>query len=80
MAALLGALTADRSAGRLGVGPDPRLGAAPRTGTAHPARAGDSPIPFLLAAGMIIGFVIVVYNINQVSFRQAITPERLRAA
>ena len=32
------------------------------------------PIPFLLAASALGGFAAVVYNINQVSFRQAITP------
>ncbi|HYH92744.1 MAG TPA: hypothetical protein VD763_06275, partial [Candidatus Saccharimonadales bacterium] len=33
-----------------------------------------APIPFLIASGFLIGFSAVVYNINQVSFRQAITP------
>jgi MFS family permease len=35
-------------------------------------------IPFLAASGMIMGFGAVVYNIQQVSLRQAITPERLQ--
>lgn len=34
----------------------------------------DSPLPFLVAGGMLLGFGAVVYNIAQVSFRQAITP------
>ena len=34
----------------------------------------ESPIPFLVASGLLAGFSVVVYNINQVSFRQAITP------
>ena len=34
----------------------------------------ESPIPFLVASGLLAGFSAVVYNINQVSFRQAITP------
>jgi MFS family permease len=35
-------------------------------------------IPFLAVSGMIGGFGAVVYNIQQVSLRQAITPERLQ--
>ena len=35
-----------------------------------------SPVPFLIASGFLVSFDVVVYNINQVSFRQAITPER----
>jgi MFS family permease len=37
-----------------------------------------SPIPFLIAAGALTGFAAVVYNINQVSFRQAITPPTMQ--
>ena len=36
------------------------------------------PLPFLVAAIVIGGFGGVVYNITQVSLRQAITPERLQ--
>jgi MFS family permease len=32
------------------------------------------PVPFLVASGFLFGLSAVVYNINQVSFRQAITP------
>ena len=32
------------------------------------------PIPFLVASGFLFGLSAVIYNINQVSFRQAITP------
>ncbi len=32
------------------------------------------PAPFLVASGVLFGLSAVVYNINQVSFRQAITP------
>ena len=47
--------------------------------TLLPARRADvDPIPFLIAAQAISGFGIAVYNITQVSFRQAITPERLQ--
>ena len=34
----------------------------------------DIAVPFLVASGLLAGFGTVVYNINQVSFRQAITP------
>ena len=36
------------------------------------------PIPFIVAGGVVLGFVIVVYNITQVSYRQAICPPRLQ--
>ena len=36
------------------------------------------PIPFIVAGGVLLGFVIVVYNITQVSYRQAICPPRLQ--
>lgn len=38
----------------------------------------DAPIPFLIAGGVIGAATSVVYNINQVSLRQAITPERMQ--
>jgi MFS family permease len=37
-----------------------------------------SPVPFLIAGGLLAGFSGVVYNINQVSFRQAITPPTMQ--
>jgi len=36
------------------------------------------PVPFLVASGLLTGFSTVVYNINQVSFRQAITPATMQ--
>lgn len=38
----------------------------------------SNPIPFLIAAQAISSMGIPIYNITQVSFRQAITPERLQ--
>src|SRR5829696_4946561 len=38
----------------------------------------SNPIPFLVAAQAISSMGIPIYNITQVSFRQAITPERLQ--
>ena len=36
------------------------------------------PVPFLVAGTIIGGFGAVLYNIQQVSLRQAITPERMQ--
>ena len=37
----------------------------------------DVFMPFLIASGLLGGFGSVVYNVNQVSLRQAITPDRM---
>src|SRR4029453_946238 len=42
------------------------------------APVGDAAIPFLVGTVFIGGFSIVVYNIIQVSYRQAICPPRLQ--
>jgi MFS family permease len=42
------------------------------------APAGNEAIPFLIAAQLLFGFTVVVYNIAQVSYRQAICPPRLQ--
>ena len=39
---------------------------------------GNAAIPFLVAAMLVFGFTVVVYNIAQVSYRQAICPPRLQ--
>ena len=36
------------------------------------------PAPFLIAGGILFGLSVVVYNINQLSFRQAITPTSMQ--
>ncbi len=36
------------------------------------------PVPFIVLSGVLGGFGAVVYNIQQVSLRQAITPERMQ--
>jgi MFS family permease len=74
--AIVGALTANRIAARLGLGPTIVLSMlANAPGMLLIALApSDAPIPFLIAAGFLTGMSAVVYNINQVSFRQAITP------
>src|SRR5207244_1825354 len=57
-----------------------RLGAA-RSGPGIlpvPLAPKGFPLPFLIAGGIVGGFGAVVYNIQQVSLRQTITPERLQ--
>lgn len=78
--ALLGAFVAGRVGRRLGVGPTiiltslgAALGFAPLV-FATPRTA----VPLLIAGGLISGFSNVVYNVTQVSLRQAITPHRLQ--
>ncbi len=77
---LLGALVANRIGARLGVGrtiivtaflfgpPNLLVGVAP----------ADNPLPFVVVGVFVGGFAGVVYNINQVSLRQAMTPERMQ--
>jgi hypothetical protein len=74
--ALVGAVTADRIRRAVGLGPAIVGSAALNApGLALLALApAAAPIPFLIVSGLLSGFSIVVYNINQVSFRQAITP------
>jgi MFS family permease len=76
---LAGALTTSRVAGKIGVGPAIVGGAA--TGIATlliPLAPESGPIPFLIAAQLITSYGVVLYNVTQGSFRQAITPERLQ--
>jgi MFS family permease len=77
---LLGAFLSDRVARRFGLGRS-IIGAAVLFGLsglllplATPSRAWV----VLIAASLFGGFGSVVYNINQVSLRQAITPERMQ--
>jgi MFS family permease len=74
--AIVGALMANRWTDRLGLGPAIIWSAALGTpGLILMALASiGSPIPLLVAGGLLSGVSIVVYNVNQVSFRQAITP------
>ena len=74
--AIIGALVAERIARRFGVGPTivgSALLGAPGLLLLALAPAAF-PVPFLVAGSFLQGFEIVVYNINQLSFRQAITP------
>jgi MFS family permease len=76
---LIGAIAANRIARTLGVGPAIVAGAAAGIASVLVPLAPESgPIPFLIASQLIVAFGLPLYNITQVSFRQAITPERLQ--
>jgi MFS family permease len=77
---LIGALLSQRITRRFGVGPTTvamtlLFGGA---GFLIPLAPQSFPHPFLVASNLIFGFSVVVYNITQVSLRQAITPERIQ--
>jgi len=77
---LAGALIASRVAARFGVGRT-IVGAAMLSGPAFLPIAlapADIALPFVAAGGFLGGMGGAIYNINQVSFRQAITPERMQ--
>ena len=77
---MIGAAKADWFRRKLGVGGASMFGAA-LTGPAAlliPFAPKGFPVPFLVASGAVMGFGAVVYNIQQVSLRQSICPERLQ--
>jgi MFS family permease len=76
---LFGALTAERFGRWIGVGPTIVWSAflSPLTLVAVALAPQEAPVPWIIA-GFFIGSVTqVIYNVNQVSLRQAITPERM---
>ena len=77
---MIGASQADRFRRWLGVGGATILGASlSGPGALLIAFTPKSfPLPFLVAGAAIMGFGAVVYNIQQVSLRQAICPPRLQ--
>ena len=78
---MLGAVFANRVAKRIGVGRAILLGAALGiTNLLIPLAPQDANrvIPFLLVATVAGSFGVVLYNVTQLSMRQAITPERLQ--
>jgi MFS family permease len=78
---LLAALTANRLSTRFGIGPTTIATGVlwgPATIAIGLAPEGNAAIPILTAATIVSGFSIVVYNIVQVSYRQAICPPRLQ--
>jgi MFS family permease len=73
---LLGALTGGRLAKAFGTGPI-IIATAALSGVAFlliPLAPRENPFWFLVVGGIIGGFTTVVYNVNQVGLRQAITP------
>jgi MFS family permease len=76
---LLGALTSERFGRWIGVGPtivwSAFLSSFSLVAVALAPR--DAPVPFLIAGFFIGAATAVIYNVNQVSLRQAITPERM---
>jgi MFS family permease len=80
LGAMAGAFTARRISARLGVGPT-TLAASFVSGPALllvPLAPADFPLPFLIGAGLLLSFAVVVYNIMAVSYRQALCPPRLQ--
>lgn len=73
---LVGALTAMRVGRAIGVGRAiiVALIAAGPSALLIAVAPRETAVPFLVAAGFLLGYGGMVYNINQVSFRQAITP------
>ena len=77
---LVGALVAGRIAERIGVGRTilwSIVVSGPSTLIAAFAQP-DNAVPWLIASVFLGSLTGVVYNINQVSLRQAITPERIQ--
>jgi predicted MFS family arabinose efflux permease len=77
---LIGAFLAGWVARKIGIGPT--LGVMVVVGglalLATPIALLGAPAVILTATGFIEGLTIPVYNINQVSLRQAITPDRVQ--
>jgi MFS family permease len=78
---LTAAFTATRISNRFGIGPTTIAVATlfgPTMLLIAFAPTGNAAVPFLVAAQLLFGFTVVVYNIVQVSYRQAICPPRLQ--
>ena len=77
---LVGALVASRVAARIGVGRT--IVASSFVGWPAILLLAIAPrelaLPFFVVAGVCGGLSVSIYNINQVSFRQAITPARMQ--
>ncbi len=75
-----GALAANKVAARAGLG-RAIIGSIALGGPALlllPLAPHDAPVPWLIASVALGGFSAVVYNVNQVSYRQAITPTAIQ--
>jgi MFS family permease len=78
--AIIGALVANRIQLRIGVGPTILWGSVAFCVPAllYPTAPHTLALPLFMLALAVIQFGGIVYNITQVSLRQAITPERLQ--
>ncbi len=77
---VIGALTAGWTTKRLGIGPAIAFSAAV-VGTSViliPASPKSFPVPLVVVGLMLYSYGGVVFNITQISLRQAITPDRLQ--
>ncbi len=78
--ALLGALLSNRVPRWIGVGPT--IVASAFVGSLAalvvPLATKTTAVPLLITFGLVGSFANVIYNVTQVSLRQAITPERLQ--
>ncbi len=77
---IVGALFANRLGLKLGLGTAIVFTAVIFSfgGLAYPLAPKSFPLPLLMAGQLLFGFSAIAYNILQVSYRQAITPERLQ--
>ncbi len=78
---LVAAFTSRRLSNRFGIGPTTIAAGmmwGPATLLVAFAPTGTAAVPFLVVAQLTAGFAIVVYNIVQVSYRQAICPPQLQ--
>lgn len=76
---IIGALTGGRLARAIGIGPT-IIASAALAGVAAfavPLAPREDPFWVLVIGGVFLGFGVVVYNVNQVGLRQAITPNRM---
>jgi len=77
---LAAALTTNRVFERIGVGRTILFSAMTFSAASffYPLAPQEFPAPFFIAGGIIAGYAVVAYNITQLSFRQAICPERMQ--
>jgi MFS family permease len=78
--ALIGAVLSNRVPKWIGVGPTIVASAFVATLAALvlPVATKSTAVPLLITFGLVGSFANVIYNVTQVSLRQAITPERLQ--
>jgi MFS family permease len=77
--ALLGAATSSRVANRFGIGTTiiGSIAIGAPMGLLVPLATRDTALLLIGGGGIVSGWANVVYNVSQVSLRQAITPERM---